>query len=261
MERSMRQRSAKSLSREVLISQVQMLARELGRTPTSAEFNADPRVSCVGSVIIYFGSWNQFLEAAGVEVVNIYQSRRKAMQNDELIEQLLMLAKELGRTPSAAQFDRDPRTSSSGIAKLHFGSWNQFLEAAGLQFNRFRKYTDDDLIKQVQDLAKRLGRTPSSKEFEQEPGTANPASVCIHFGSWNQFLEAAGLRLNCPIGCSDDDLIKQVQDLAKRLGRTPLSKEFGNDPQTVSVPTVQKRFGSWNQFLEAAGLRLNRKSR
>ena len=60
-------------------------------------------------------------------------------------------------------------------------------------------------------------------------------------------------------GWSRDELIVQVQMLAKELGRTPTIKEFDQDPRTASFHTVVNRFGSWNKFLEAAGLKVNNK--
>ena len=50
--------------KEEMIKQVQMLAEELGRTPTCNEFNDDPRTVYYGTVKKYFGCWNEFLKYA-----------------------------------------------------------------------------------------------------------------------------------------------------------------------------------------------------
>ena len=120
------------------------------------------------------------------------------LTKDELIVQVQMLAKELGRTPTRKEFDQDPRTASSGAAINKFGSWNKFLEAAGLKVNvkHSTNLTKDELIVQVQMLAKELGRTPTRKEFDQDPRTASSGAAINKFGSWNKFLEAAGLKVN-----------------------------------------------------------------
>lgn len=184
------------LSREKLISEVRMLAKELGKTPTAKEFASDPRVSSVSSAIYYFGSWNNFLEAAGLKIINFSRRQHKGITKTELIRQLLMLAEELGRPPSITQFDSDSRTLSSSLAIFRFGSWMKFLEAAGLEYISFRKYTNEDLIRQVQGLAQKLGRTPTIKEFNDDPETASLSTVYIHFGAWNALLSAAGLKVN-----------------------------------------------------------------
>ena len=56
---------------------------------------------------------------------------------------------------------------------------------------------------------------------------------------------------------NDDDLIAQVQMLAEELGRTPTYEEFKENPRTASGSTVERHFGKWNKFLEAAGLGAN----
>ncbi len=179
--------------------------------------------------------------------------------NKKLIAQAQMLAKELGRTPTAKEFGDDPRTASVQTPIKHFGSWNKFLEASWLKLNHQGKkiVTNEELIAQVQMLAKRLGRTPTAKEFGRDLRTAGLQTSIKHFGSWNKFLDAAGLEVYQRI--TNEKLIVQAQMLAKELGRTPTAKEFGDDPRTACVNAPINHFGSWNKFLEDAGLKLNQK--
>ncbi|MBR2658918.1 hypothetical protein IKD57_03465, partial [Candidatus Saccharibacteria bacterium] len=103
-----------------------------------------------------------------------------------------------------------------------------------------------------------LGRTPTMREFEKDQRTASPAAIQKRFGSWNKFLEEAGLNTNRSFA-SDEELIQQAQMLARELGRTPTMREFEKDQRTASPAAIQKRFGSWNKFLEEAGLKINKK--
>ena len=182
--------------------------------------------------------------------------------DEELITQVQMLAKELGRTPSKREFYKDPRIASAYTASSRFGSWNKFLEAAGLEANQVKtKVSDEELITQVQMLAKELGRTPSKREFYKDPRIASAYTASSRFGSWNKFLEAAGLKTNKRTDIANEELIAQVQMLAKELGRTPTYREFDKDPRIASADTASSRFGSWNKFLEAAGLKTNKHGR
>ena len=54
------------VSDEEIISQVQQMAEELGRTPTGVEFNKNPNT--VGTIAIrsHFGSWKSFLILSGL---------------------------------------------------------------------------------------------------------------------------------------------------------------------------------------------------
>ena len=59
-----------------------------------------------------------------------------------------------------------------------------------------KQYTDADLIEQLYDLAKRLDRTPTMGEFEADPDTASRLTIIKRFGSWRNFVVAAGLVPN-----------------------------------------------------------------
>lgn len=56
---------------------------------------------------------------------------------------------------------------------------------------------------------------------------------------------------------SRDELIEALRQLAERLGRTPTGPEAMADPHTPSHSTYARRFGSWREALEAAGLPLD----
>ena len=122
------------------------------------------------------------------------------------------------------------------------------------------KYKEEELIRQIQILAEELGKTPTIREFNKDTKTASSMIPINRFGSWNKFLEAAGLKVN-KAELGDEELIQQVLILAKKLGRTPTEREFNRDSETVSATATIDRFGSWNAFLEAAGLKVNKKTR
>lgn len=171
-----------------LISQVKMLANELGRTPTAVEFAQDPRTAALGIVKRTFGSWYQFIVAA--KLVENYRNERVV-----LIRQVQMLAKEFGRFPTAVEFEQDPRTASSRIAREIFGSWNRFIIAAGFKMSpTIGQYTKEDLIIQANMLAREFGRTPSKSEFDDDPRTSSTKSIRKYFGSWSQFLAEINLK-------------------------------------------------------------------
>lgn len=56
-----------------------------------------------------------------------------------------------------------------------------------------------------------------------------------------------------------EDMITHVQNWTRLIGRVPrqLDYEFGGVCGGIkgpSIPSIQKEFGTWNKFLEAAGL-------
>lgn len=251
------QKKQLSLSNTEMIIRVLSLAEELGRTPTAIEFRQHPGMAPLTTVLDRFGTWNKFLKAAGLETN--YNTSDGTVTNEELISQVRMLAEELGRPPSERQFYTDPRIKKSRAVEYRYGTWNKFLEAAGLETNtshgKKQEFSDEELISQIQTMAKELGRTPTIPEYSKSPKTACSFTAIRRFGSWSKFLKLAGLKAH---GYSDEELLVQVRMLAEELGKPPTQLDFSDDPRTASAMTAVNRFGSWNKFLEKAGLKPNK---
>ena len=50
-----------------------------------------------------------------------------------------------------------------------------------------KRYTDEQILEELAASAKRLGRSPTMREFAADPETSvHPQTVIEHFGSWNQ---------------------------------------------------------------------------
>lgn len=235
-----------------LIYQVQKMAERLGRTPTQLEFSEDKRTASSSTTARRFGSWNKFLEEAGLEINKI----ENYFSDEELFSQVQELYWVLGRVPTQREFDKATGMGSGGTIARRFGSWNRFLKKAGLELNRHVLNSSKELLRQLRILSKELGRTPTYEEFVGNPRTASGTLVKKFFGSWPDFIDASGLK---PYKQTDkESLIEQAKTLSKKLGRAPTQREFADDPTTAGVSTAVNRFGSWNGFLEEAGLKPNR---
>ena len=79
-----------------------------------------------------------------------------------------------------------------------------------------KRYTSEELIMMVQELARALGRSPTHKEWEECRQTPSIAPVRDRFGTWNNFLRAAGLPFNNYFWSKDLDPL-----LFKRIDSTP----------------------------------------
>lgn len=106
-----------------------------------------------------------------------------------------------------------------------------------------KKYTKEELIEILRQLANELGRSPKKKEIKQFD------AIKRNFGNLNNALRAAGLPLNREYSTyTNVDLIRILQNKADELGRPPTPKEI------KQADTIKKRFGSFNNGLKAAGL-------
>ena len=67
-------------------------------------------------------------------------------------------------------------------------------ELAAFQAGIRRRYSDEEILDELRACAERLGRSPTMKEFADDPETSvHPQTVIEHFGSWNKAKRAAGL--------------------------------------------------------------------
>ena len=194
-----------------------------------------------------FESWNTALEAAGFTV----NRRRKKTSKEELITELKSLANRLGRTPIGDDM-REHGQFSVNIYENRFGSWNNALDAADFNPTLRRDIPEDELIDEIQSLADSLGRTPTLKDLN-EHGRFSPDPYRNRFGSWNAALLKASVSTNHRVNISKNELLTALQSLADQLGRTPVSDDMDEYGQ-FSTNVYERRFGSWNDALEKAGL-------
>jgi len=116
-----------------------------------------------------------------------------------------------------------------------------------------KRYSDAQIIEQLQGCAERLGRSPTMREFAADPETSvHPQTVIEHFGSWNTAKRRAGLvprRF-----ATREELLGQLRALGEELERTPTARDL--DARKGSMPSkslLWHTFGSLPQALRDAG--------
>lgn len=184
---------------EKMILQVKFASRVLGRKPAMNDFGRGCfRWTYEGWAIkaTFGGRWYLVLEAAGLQSPEY----RYPPSNEVLFNQVRLLTSELGRIPTTKEFDRDPRTARSQSAIGRFGSWINFTKAAGLD-----PLTDEEIAHEVNALAKKLGRKPTIKDYNETIVSRyySYSQICKRFLSfqehhwkgtcWDNFLAWAAL--------------------------------------------------------------------
>jgi len=179
------------------------------------------------------------------------------VSDDRLIEDLKIFAEELGKTPTQNDMNDEGPWSPTTYVK-YFESWNGALKEAGLDVNQEKGVSKEQLIKDLQQFAEKVDGPPTQEKME-EFGQRYANIYHRHFGSWNNALEEAGLDINKKIECvkSKRQLIEDLQQFAEELGRTPTKGDMNDDGPWDST-TYQRNFGSWNEALKEAGLKINR---
>ncbi len=116
-----------------------------------------------------------------------------------------------------------------------------------------KRYSDEDILRQLKDCAGRIGRSPTMREFsEDEATTIHPQTVIERFGSWNRAKRAAGLvprRF-----ATKEELLQCLQALGERIGRTPTAKDVDEHRGLVPSKSLYwHTFGSLTNALREAG--------
>lgn len=109
----------------------------------------------------------------------------------DLIEDLQVFAEELGKTPTKEEMNE----YGPHYGKLYqdkFGTWNNALEAAGLEPNLVHNIQRDDLLEDIERVANVLNKTPTLDEMDTY-GRYSRLTYQHKLGSFVGTLEEIGL--------------------------------------------------------------------
>src|SRR5256714_3199623 len=124
---------------------------------------------------------------------------------------------------------------------------------ASFQAGIRKRYSNDQILRELRASAERLGRSPTMREFAADgETTVHPQTVIEHFGSWNAAKREAGLvprRF-----ATREELVGLLRELGGDLGRVPTAKDL--DERRGSMPSKSlywHTFGSLAEALREAG--------
>ena len=96
---------------------------------------------------------------------------------------------------------------------------------AAFQAGIRKRYSDDQILAELAASATRLGRSPTMREFADDPETSvHPQTVIEHFGSWNEAKRKAGLvprRF-----ATREELLDLLRELGEEVGRIPTARDI-----------------------------------
>lgn len=124
-----------AIPKEDLLAELHRLADVIGRTPTRDEMATQGKYH-FKPYMNTFGSWTEAIREVGLPV-----KWRQNIPKEDLIEEMLRLADELGRAPYASDMIRDGVYDWKSYRRT-FGSWNAAVESAGLDV--FEPLTGED---------------------------------------------------------------------------------------------------------------------
>src|SRR5436190_20975761 len=116
-----------------------------------------------------------------------------------------------------------------------------------------KRYTDEQILAELSASAKRLGTSPTMREFASDPETSvHPQTVIEHFGSWNEAKRKAGLvprRF-----ATREELLELLKGLGEELGRIPTARDIEEHRGRMPSKSLYwHTFGSLASALREAG--------
>lgn len=233
---------------ESMITRLQELNHKTDGTPCANEIGD----YCEFGSTTYqnrFGSWNEALREANIEL-----NKRGSIPKRELLNEINRLADKLNGPPTVEDI-REHGEFAVTTYERRFGSWNESLNKAGLEYNIQSNISRSELIEKLVRFADELGGTPSKPEMNRQgPFSAN--TYIREFESWNQAIEQAGLQTNVEQNVSENKLIKEIKRLAEE-DRAPSRRDMDHHGEFASS-TYSREFGSWNEAIREAGLEINK---
>jgi len=237
--------------KQVLITELERLADELGRTPGLRDMNQHGAHSSK-TYQKKFGSWNGALKQAGIAINNEHDIARS-----DLIDELICLKDRLGRTPTSRDMAKKGKYGSSNYPNK-FGSWNDAVREAGLEPTRERDVPREDIIDELKRVTEELGKPPNTEEMK-EHGCYGVSTCSNEFGTWNEALKTAGVGTNKEKDIPKSDLLAELHRLNENVEGGLIASHMKRMGE-FSVGTYDRKFGSWNDALREAGIELNNRT-
>lgn len=256
---------------------LQELAEELGHVPAREEVasHPDPIYDLDVYDRLFDDGYEEAKEKLKIDKIQDNESARGYnISTDELIEEVRRLGERVGRTPRTVDMKRHGKYSVKTYYNRFDGGWEDILERAGYGEEDVQDYGEpskveaDTLIQDVQNVAAKVGRPPSMKEYKKH-GSYHPSTIADRFGDEDTYWRGALMTICEQV---DDDVLtsdeirkqggekeippealrKDVEYVKALLGHPPNAKEY-EKWGSHSSGTVANRFGSgsWPAAMEA----------
>lgn len=110
--------------------------------------------------------------------------------------------------------------------------------------------TDDELLSDIQNASKEMGKESLTIAEYKEYGHYSPTTVTNHFGTWNNALNMAGLRISKQL-YSDQELFDNLAEMWIKIGHQPSRYDLSRFQSPITSATYERRFGKWSVALKS----------
>jgi len=215
--------------------------------------------TCAATTVMHrFGSWEDAKERAGViEDLSNGTGRSKQYTDGDVLRHIRECADRHDGKATVELMNNESDLITPSVAVERFGSWSEAKEEAGVKADnradnhRPQEYSDEDYYELLRECEEKHGRV-TQRIFNDDDSFPSSGAVFKRFGGWDKAKKIAGLNVQSG-KYSDEELLKQLISCREKYGSCTASN-FAADNEFASPETVQRRFGSWNEAKEEAGL-------
>jgi hypothetical protein len=194
--------------------------------------------------------------------------------DDDIISEIKRVDSLVGKDFLASRdFDKYSKIHSTTIRNRWKLSWKDVLVKAGLghkysgpsfisekvKSHNSHKLTDQEVIDELKNLAKKLGKEELlTEDVQNNSEIIGPGVVRSRFGSWKKAMEKAGLQVSIHgKRHSDEDYFENLLNVWTHYGRQPLYREMNFPPSKITVEGYRGRFGNFGKALEEFVSKMN----
>lgn len=236
-----------------LIASVVDVAEKVEGAPSYEEYDVYGMYD-VKTLTRRFGGWSEVLKKANISS----DGRSNSISNEELLDDILRVKRKISKTPTVSEYSVHGEYSHATV-KNNFESWNTAMEKAGLEPNtQNSKVPKKEILDDIFELSKIIEKTPTQREYNKH-GEYSVTTVRERFGTWNDAVRQCGLQPHNNGGkIRQDKLLNDIKLAARSLDKTPTIEEY-DEKGEYHHDTIIKRFNTWDNAVEAAGLKPNNK--
>ena len=210
-----------------------------------------------------FGGWKSAIKAAGLDYDKILEeAERKRIEKSKKWSKAKIIEKiqELYKKGDDLSHEKIKSNNSALVsaARRHFGSWENAIQSAGVDYNKIRReerWSKEKILGKIRQI--HLAGKDLSAKYSHDNYSSLHWAAGKYFGSWGNAITEAGLdyeTINLYSKWSKQKIIDKILELyesGEKLNHAHVNKIY---PALTAAALNKNHFGSWRKAVEAAGL-------
>lgn len=270
-----KERSYAHTSNEQLISIVKNWIEENNKIPNRTEWSKLDNVPSPETYRIRFQkTWSEFIELIGYGKAkkNHYRFKNENISDKEIFRQfkseIQTILKKTNKPISTKLYNkyRNPDFySSDGLLYRFQKTWSELLILANCPKTRIYKYkfTKEELIQVIHEIAAKLNKTPSLPDLQKE---GIPESQIYNlFSTYQDALDQANLDVVFSridgVPETKEELLQMYINFCEKIGKIASSKDLDESKEIYDSHIFKIRFNGLNNLRRKANLPTTRKGK